>query len=312
MDGERTHAIVNKISMFYPDFLSIETEYNLNIRNKVGEVKSTTNVFRKKLPENVILLRFAYDIALIKNMTTNFINNINDDINNYDFDPNCDFSITFKVNNNNISVISENTQNNSDIDTALAYSEFFEALKRYLVAISLEGEYTELKRINEYIDYANGCGIEDFYSFIDYNIDLYSQFDSNRTVTVQNNSIPEFVDFKHYQNDNPSDNNYNSYNVTNYSRGQQFVNSQPLPYYMQKSNGMCIASFVFGILSVFIWQLVIPPLLAFIFGIVGVKNFDIKHEKNKSLGYIGLGFGAFFLVLDVFLIILPILFYVSG
>ena len=312
MNGERVRAIVNQISTFYPDFLSVETEYNLNIKNKVGELQSTANVFRKKLPENIILLRFAYDIALIKNMTANFISNINDDINNYDFDQNSDFSITFKIKNNNISVISENTQNNCDIDTALAYDEFFEALKRYLVAISLEGEYTELKRINEYIDYANGSGIEDFYNFIDYNIDLYSQFDSNRTITVQNNSIPEFADFKHYQSDNSNDVNYNSYNVTNYSQEQQFTNNQPLPYYMQKSNVMCIASFVFGILSVFIWQLVIPPLLALTFGIVGVKNFDIKREKNKSLGYIGLGFGAFFLVLDVFLIILPILFYVSG
>lgn len=320
MNSERAQSIIRQANLLYPDFLSIETEYNLNIRNKVGSLKSTTNVFRKKLPENIILLRLAYDISLIKTMTTNFINNINDDINNYDFDPSSNFSLIFKIRNNNISVVSQNVQNNSNIDTALAYKEFFEALKRYLVALSLEGEYTELKRINDYIDQMDGIGVDDFYNFIDYNFDLYSQFIPNtikreENVTVQNTSIPAFADFKNYQSPSSNSSNnstYSSYNVVD--NGYNLSNTYPSTenYYNLPNNGLCVTSLVLGIVSILLWFFVVIPLLAVIFGIIGLSTFDNKRQKNKSFGYAGLILGLFFLFLDIFLIFLPILFSISG
>ena len=294
MNSKEMQEIFRQTKLLYPDFLNIQTEYNLDIENTTIELKSTTNVFRENLPENIVLLRLAYDLSLIKILTTNFINN-NENIKKYEPSINHSFSLSFQINNSKVTVLLKNVKSINNTTRAFVYKEFFNSLKQYLFKLSLEGEYKELERINNYIDKIQMQNTTDFYSFINDNIDLYAKFISvnEKDIIIQSTSIPIL------------DNNYNQYNRNNYS--QQALNNNSIPYYMRKSNGMCIASFVLGMISIFFWWSIIPPILAFAFGIVGIKNFDTNHEKNKSLGYIGFSFGAFYLFLIVILIILPIL-----
>lgn len=77
------------------------------------------------------------------------------------------------------------------------------------------------------------------------------------------------------------------------------------------TSGMATASFVLGILSIFVGWIPfigqIPSVLAIVFGFVGLGN--IKKSKNmggKALAIWGICLGAFWLVLGLFLIIIGI------
>lgn len=77
------------------------------------------------------------------------------------------------------------------------------------------------------------------------------------------------------------------------------------------NSGMAIASFVLGLISVFIGWIPfagqIPSILAIVFGFVALNN--IKKNKNlegKSLAIWGICLGAFWLVMGVILIFIGI------
>lgn len=68
-----------------------------------------------------------------------------------------------------------------------------------------------------------------------------------------------------------------------------------------KNNPKCILSFIMGIISIFIGiSFSIFPLLALIFGIIGVNQFKIKKEKNKWMGIVGVVLGAIYLVASAY------------
>lgn len=310
MNSERIQNIINQLTNLNTNVFSIETEYNLTIKNKVGEIKSTANIFKKAWSEEVILTRLAYDLAIIKNMTTNYIDSLNDDIDGYEFDAESNFDLTFKISNGVLETTSNNHELTS-IDIGLAYNEFFEALKRYLVAIALEGEYNNLTRITDFIAKMTNKGIYDFYNFVSWNIDLYSDYDLNYINRIQRetNPIPAFADFKHYQN---NDSDYNTDNYDSIYIPNQKSSYNQVPYSMRKNNGMCVAAFVMGILTIFFWRSIFIPILALIFGIKGTRAFDEHTEKNRSFGTIGMVIGIIYLIPIVLLIVLPLLFYATS
>ena len=79
----------------------------------------------------------------------------------------------------------------------------------------------------------------------------------------------------------------------------------------QITSGMAVASFVLGILSIFVGWIPfigqIPSILAMVFGFVGLNN--LKKSENMSgrlLAIWGICLGAFWLVLGIILILLGV------
>jgi len=77
----------------------------------------------------------------------------------------------------------------------------------------------------------------------------------------------------------------------------------------QVTSGMAVASFVLGILSIFVGWIPfvgqIPSVLAIVFGFVGLNN--LKKSENMSgrtLALWGIWLGAFWLALGIILIII--------
>lgn len=58
-----------------------------------------------------------------------------------------------------------------------------------------------------------------------------------------------------------------------------------------KTPASAIVSLVFGIISVFAYFLVFPPLTAVISGIIGLANFDKNKHKHKGFATAGLILG---------------------
>lgn len=67
----------------------------------------------------------------------------------------------------------------------------------------------------------------------------------------------------------------------------------------KKSNGMCTASFVLGLISIFLNIIYVIPILSIIFGIIGISKIDNKKEKNKWMGIVGLILGVLYLMVYV-------------
>ena len=63
---------------------------------------------------------------------------------------------------------------------------------------------------------------------------------------------------------------------------------------MKKNNPLCVASFIFGIISILI-PIVLFPVSAIILGIVGLSLFDNNMEYGKGYGIAGLIFGIMYL-----------------
>lgn len=73
---------------------------------------------------------------------------------------------------------------------------------------------------------------------------------------------------------------------------------------IKKSNTFCMAGFILSILSVpFSGLLILLPIFATLFSILGINKFDKRREKNKWQGYIGLGLGLGILMVQVFMLI---------
>jgi len=68
----------------------------------------------------------------------------------------------------------------------------------------------------------------------------------------------------------------------------------------EKKDGFATASVVLGILSIFLWEFSIIPILAIIFGIIGIKK-TLKNEKiGLSSAITGLILGILFLIVRIY------------
>lgn len=65
---------------------------------------------------------------------------------------------------------------------------------------------------------------------------------------------------------------------------------------MKRNNECCVTSFVFGIASMFLYQIYFIPVIAIISGIIGISTFDDNFERNKWFGIVGLIFGILYLM----------------
>ena len=63
---------------------------------------------------------------------------------------------------------------------------------------------------------------------------------------------------------------------------------------MKEQNNMCSASLVLGIISIFLYNIVIIPILSIILGIIGINSFNIKKHNNKWMGTAGLILGILY------------------
>lgn len=295
MNYENIKLITENINFFYPNFFNLKTEYFFCVINKKEKIETIKNIFLPQMPEELIILRLVYDISLIKQNINFFAKQLSEDIDDYNFDKNTVLSLVFNVCNGQVTVDDNSATNNTNIAKCLAYNNFIKCLKNYLTNMSLNAKYSYLIRAIDFIDMIDDNGISNFYKFISINMDLYSKFTQN---VISKN---EYVNSQKISGANQNYVNTNNYpGMNGYNAAQN--------YYPKTSNDMCVASFVFAMISIFFWWLIIPPILAFAFGVSGIRHFDNKKEKNKTLGYIGFGFGSFYLFLVVFLIVLPFLF----
>lgn len=66
------------------------------------------------------------------------------------------------------------------------------------------------------------------------------------------------------------------------------------------NNTFAMAAFIIGILSVFFGTLlVLLPIFAILFSILGINRFNPSKEKNKWMSYVGLGLGLASVLLHV-------------
>jgi hypothetical protein len=78
-------------------------------------------------------------------------------------------------------------------------------------------------------------------------------------------------------------------------------------YMVEKSSGMAVASLVLGLCSLFLFWTLVVPILAIVFGFVGLSN--IKHDKNlvgRKMAIWGIVLGFFWFVLFLILVIVGV------
>jgi hypothetical protein len=67
---------------------------------------------------------------------------------------------------------------------------------------------------------------------------------------------------------------------------------QPMPQYYEPPkpphSGFAITSFVLGLASIVLFALVVPSILAIVFGILGIKDTRSKHTRGKWMAITGL------------------------
>ena len=57
------------------------------------------------------------------------------------------------------------------------------------------------------------------------------------------------------------------------------------------TNKNCLYGFILGLVSIFLGGLIIPPILAVIYSLIGISKFNQSTDKNKWMGYFGLILG---------------------
>ena len=68
---------------------------------------------------------------------------------------------------------------------------------------------------------------------------------------------------------------------------------------VSEKNGYCIASFGLGIAGMLCYQVGILPLLAIIFGWIGLATFKKGAQQNRWMGMTGLILGILYLIMNV-------------
>ena len=63
---------------------------------------------------------------------------------------------------------------------------------------------------------------------------------------------------------------------------------------MKTTNGLAMTSFALGIISVFVFQLVVLPIAALVTGIVAVSNFDEATQKGRWMAITGIVLGGIY------------------
>ncbi len=66
-----------------------------------------------------------------------------------------------------------------------------------------------------------------------------------------------------------------------------------------KKDKSAVASQVLGILSVFLWEFSIFPILAIVFGIIGIVNTNKNKTDGVGLAITGLVLGIIFLIVRI-------------
>jgi len=62
----------------------------------------------------------------------------------------------------------------------------------------------------------------------------------------------------------------------------------------KKNSGLGVASFVVGIVSMFVFQLILVPIAALVLGIVALSNFDSETQKGKWMAVTGVVLGSIY------------------
>ena len=67
-----------------------------------------------------------------------------------------------------------------------------------------------------------------------------------------------------------------------------------------KTNTLSIVATWFGLVSIFLWDFSLIPILAIIFGIIAI--FEIRREKTEGTpnAWTGIGLGVIFLIVRLF------------
>lgn len=66
-----------------------------------------------------------------------------------------------------------------------------------------------------------------------------------------------------------------------------------------KNNTSCKVSFIFGLMSIFFNFILILPIAAIIFGLVGINTFNYKTNNNKWMGIWGASLGILYLIVSI-------------
>lgn len=67
----------------------------------------------------------------------------------------------------------------------------------------------------------------------------------------------------------------------------------------KQNNGMAIAGFVLGIVSIFLYFIGILPILAIVFSSIGMATFKPESQKNKWMAGVGLALGIIYSLMMV-------------
>lgn len=264
--------IIDNVNGLYPNVLNLETIYDFKIENGKGKIINIYNVFSKSLPNKISLFRIAFDISLIKKSYINFVKTYDIKISKYKLDNDYNIEIKFKIKNGRTDMEMSNPVND-DSEMVLSYLEFFEALNKYLYDLSEKSKDDTLKRILTFSDELGENGMNGFCHFISDNLDLYNSLIS---LDVNNNS---------FRNTTFKNNCYQTKKNSTYDK--------------LKTNVLCVLSFCFSFISIFLYPLLLFQLIGLVLGVCGVDNFDGNKEKNRSLGIIGIFISLIYLVLAI-------------
>ena len=65
------------------------------------------------------------------------------------------------------------------------------------------------------------------------------------------------------------------------------------------TNKNCLYGFILGLVSIFLGGLIVPPILAVIYSLIGISKFNQITDKNKWMGYVGLVLGIVYSLLGL-------------
>ena len=65
------------------------------------------------------------------------------------------------------------------------------------------------------------------------------------------------------------------------------------------TNKNCLYGFIFGLISIFLGGLIVPPILAVIYSLIGINKFNQITDKNKWMGYVRLVLGIVYFFLGL-------------